>query len=183
MKITYLDELPGIVIIEPRVFTDDRGYFLETFQAERYGGQGLPERFVQDNISFSTKGVLRGLHYQLGRPQGKLVWVAQGEIYDVAVDIRKHSPDFGKWVGVILSSENSRQVYIPEGFAHGFCVLSDKARVIYKCTDYYAPEEEHGILWNDPALKIDWPVQAPILSDKDAAYPVLKMIDQAELPY
>lgn len=182
MKITHLDELAEILIVEPHVFRDNRGYFLETYQAERYGGHGLPERFVQDNLSFSMKGVLRGLHYQLGRPQGKLVWVAQGEIFDVAVDIRRSSPDFGKWAGIALSSENRRQAYIPEGFAHGFCVLSDKAVVIYKCTDYYTPNEERGIRWNDAALKINWPVQTPIISDKDAAYPELEMIDQAELP-
>lgn len=169
--------LPGVLLIAPRLFKDQRGHFLETYQAQRYSEYGIPDEFVQDNLSCSLRRVLRGLHYQLGRPQGKLVMVADGEIYDVAVDIRKGSSTFGKWVGSNLSSDNYQQIYIPQGFAHGFCVISERATVIYKCTDYYAPSEERGIRWDDPALAITWPVSDPIVSDKDQAYPFL-----AELP-
>jgi len=182
MKLTRSPNLPEIIIIEPDVFGDDRGRFLETYQAQRYLDYGIPDRFVQDNISYSSKGVIRGLHYQLGQPQGKLVWVAQGEIYDVAVDIRKGSPSFGKWESVILSSENHRQIYVPEGFAHGFCVTSSSAIVIYKCTDYYAPKEERGISWDDPLLNIDWPIDEPVLSEKDRGYPHLEILSGEHLP-
>jgi len=182
MKVTRSSKLPEIIIIEPDVFGDNRGKFMETYQAQRYQHCGIPERFVQDNASYSSKGVLRGLHYQLGQPQGKLVLVAQGEIYDVAVDIRKGSPTFGKWEAVMLSSENHKQIYIPEGFAHGFCVTSETATVSYKCTDYYAPKEERGILWNDPLLKIKWPVDYPALSDKDSQLPTIEILSAKELP-
>ena len=183
MKVTRSPNLPEIIIIEPDVFGDDRGRFLETYQAQRYLDYGIPDRFVQDNISYSSNGVIRGLHYQLGQPQGKLVWVAQGEIYDVAVDIRKGSPSFGKWEVVILSSENHRQIYVPEGFAHGFCVISSSAIVVYKCTDYYAPKEERGISWDDPLLNIDWPIDEPVLSGKDRGYPILETMLVKELPH
>jgi dTDP-4-dehydrorhamnose 3,5-epimerase len=175
-------ELLDLIVLEPRIFIDQRGHFLEVFQAERYLEYGIPERFVQDNLSFSMKGVVRGLHYQLGRPQGKLVGVIQGTVFDVAVDIRYGSPTFGRYTGIILSSENYRQIYIPEGFAHGFCVLSDAAIVLYKCTDYYVPEEERGIRWDDPSLNIAWPVQSPVLSEKDRTYPSLSDMAMDQLP-
>jgi dTDP-4-dehydrorhamnose 3,5-epimerase len=182
VKINPHAEIPEILIIEPDVFRDDRGYFLESYHRGRYQSHGIPERFVQDNLSSSTRGVLRGLHYQLGVPQGKLVWVVHGEVFDVAVDIRRGSPTFGQWVGMTLSSENCRQAYIPQGFAHGFCVLSETALFAYKCTDYYAPGEERGVRWDDPSLGIDWPISNPILSDKDKAYPTLRALDANDLP-
>jgi dTDP-4-dehydrorhamnose 3,5-epimerase len=182
MKVTPCDGLPEVLVIEPRVFGDPRGHFLETYQAERYGDHGVPNGFVQDNISISTRGVLRGLHYQVGQPQGKLVCVLQGEVFDVAVDIRRGSPTFGRWVGMTLSSENYAQVYIPEGFAHGFCVLSETAVFHYKCTDYYAPKEERGIRWDDPTLAIEWPIAMPVLSGKDEAFPCLRDMPEEDLP-
>jgi len=175
-------DLPGVLLIEPRVFNDHRGHFLESYHRERYRLQGVPEVFVQDNISHSKRHVLRGLHYQLGCPQGKLVMAIAGEIFDVAVDIRRGSPTFGQWAGAILSSENYRQIYIPEGFAHGFCVLSETATVFYKCTTYYAPAEERTIRWDDPALNIHWPITAPILSGKDGSAPILGAMSEEELP-
>jgi dTDP-4-dehydrorhamnose 3,5-epimerase len=159
--------LPGVLIIEPKVHGDARGFFIETYHAQRYAEQGLPDTFVQDNHSRSSRGVLRGLHYQLQHPQGKLVRVTQGEVFDVAVDIRKGSPTFGQWAGVLLSGENHRQFYVPPGFAHGFCTLSDTADFLYKCTDYYHPECEYGVLWNDPAIGIEWPQMDYLLSQKD----------------
>lgn len=182
MKSTRSSVLPEIIMLEPDVFADQRGHFLETYQAGRYLEHGIPANFVQDNIVRSERDVLRGLHYQLGRPQGKLVWVVQGEIFDVAVDIRKGSPTFGKWMGVMLSSDKYLQVYVPQGFAHGYCVTSETAIVAYKCTDYYAPKEERGIIWNDPALGIEWPVREPIVSDKDATYPTLEDVPPLDLP-
>ncbi len=182
MKCTASDILPEILIIESPVYGDNRGHFLETYQAKRYAEQGLPQAFVQDNLSFSRKGVIRGLHYQLGNPQGKLVWVAQGEVFDVAVDIRRGSPSFGKWVSMTLSSEQYSQVYIPQGFAHGFCVTSDTATLLYKCTDYYSPRQERGIRWDDPSLAIPWPTENPILSKKDLAYFSLGDTEPKELP-
>lgn len=181
MKVTLTD-LPEVMIIDPDVYRDERGYLLETYQLKRYSLSGVPAVFVQDNLSFSKQGVLRGLHYQRGQPQAKLVTVMQGQIFDVAVDIRLGSPTFGGWVGVELSSENHRQIYVPEGFAHGFCVLSETAVVLYKCTDFYAPPEERGVLWNCPTLAISWPVSEPELSPKDAALPNLKDVDEADLP-
>ena len=167
MKISH-SKLKGCVIIEPNVFGDDRGFFLETFQAVRYeqeAGIGLP--FVQDNHSRSSRGVLRGLHFQKTKPQGKLVRVVRGEVYDVAVDIRKGSATFGEWEGVILSEDNKKQFWVPPGFAHGFVVLSDTADFEYKCTDYYDPSDEGSILWSDPDLDIPWPIANPVLSTKD----------------
>ena len=181
MRITPT-ELPGVLIVEPRIFWDNRGHFLETFHGERYCEHGLRENFVQDNLSFSNRGVLRGLHYQIGRPQGKLVMVPDGEIYDVAVDIRVGSPHFGEWAGVRLSSVGCRQIFIPAGFAHGFCVISETASVIYKCTDYYSPADERGIRWDDPGLSIAWPVTDPIMSEKDRLYPTLSEVPAEDLP-
>lgn len=174
--------LPGVFIIEPRVFRDGRGYFLETHHQRKYEEAGINRIFVQDNLSFSVKGTLRGLHYQLDHPQAKLVQAVTGRIFDVAVDIRQSSPTFGKWVGVELSDENRRQLFIPEGFAHGFCVLSDTAHFSYKCSDFYTPEDEGGILFSDPGLAIDWPLQDIVLSDKDKKYLPLKDTDPARLP-
>ena len=167
MKISH-SKLKGCVIIEPRVFGDDRGFFLETFQAVRYKQEaGIDLPFVQDNHSRSARGVLRGLHFQKTKPQGKLVRVVRGEVYDVAVDIRKGSATFGEWEGVILSEDNKKQFWVPPGFAHGFVVLSDTADFEYKCTDYYDPSDEGSILWSDPDLNIPWPIANPVLSTKD----------------
>ena len=162
-------KLQGCVVIEPEVFGDDRGFFLETFQAERYADlAGITSPFVQDNHSRSARGVLRGLHFQKNKPQGKLIRVVKGEVYDVAVDIRQGSPTFGQWEGIILSEENKTQLWVPPGFAHGFVVLSDTADFEYKCTDYYDPSDEGSILWNDPELNILWPIDNPKVSEKDA---------------
>jgi dTDP-4-dehydrorhamnose 3,5-epimerase len=178
MRMKFTDTaLKGVVLVEPDVFTDPRGYFLETYHAGRYAEGGIIGPFVQDNFSHSARGTLRGLHYQLKRAQGKLVMALEGRIFDVAVDIRRGSPTFGRWVGLELSGENKRQLYIPPGFAHGFCVLSDTADVLYKCTDIYSPKDERGIIWNDPALAIAWPVSSPLLSDKDRAYKRLSEMD------
>jgi dTDP-4-dehydrorhamnose 3,5-epimerase len=167
MKISH-SKLKGCVIIEPRVFGDERGFFLETFQAVRYEQEaGIDVPFVQDNHSRSARGVLRGLHFQKTKPQGKLVRVVRGEVYDVAVDIRKGSATFGEWEGVILSEDNKKQFWVPPGFAHGFVVLSDIADFEYKCTDYYDPSDEGSLLWSDPDLDIPWPIANPVLSTKD----------------
>ena len=163
--------LPGVVVIEPDVHTDGRGFFVETYHAERYREHGIDGPFVQDNHSRSMAGTLRGLHLQLRRPQGKLIRVIEGDVFDVAVDVRRGSPTFGRWVGVTLSAENFKQCYVPPGFAHGFCVLSPSAQVEYKCTDLYDPPGEIGIAWNDPALGIAWPVERPILSARDSQHP------------
>ncbi|MGR2768017.1 dTDP-4-dehydrorhamnose 3,5-epimerase [Photobacterium ganghwense] len=160
--------IPDVKIIEPAVFGDERGFFMETWQQEKFSQLVAERTFVQDNHSKSKKGILRGLHYQTENTQGKLVRVVAGEVYDVAVDIRKDSPTFGQWVGVLLSAENKRQLWVPEGFAHGFYVTSESAEFVYKCTDYYNPKAEHSIVWNDPSLAIDWPLDGePLLSDKD----------------
>jgi len=173
MKVTATEN-PEVLLIEPDVFRDPRGSFMETYHARKFRLQGLPEVFVQDNHSRSTRGVLRGLHYQLEHPQGKLVRVVSGEVIDVAVDIRRGSPFFGKWVGAVLSEDNLKQMYIPPGFAHGFCVLSERADVLYKCTDFYTPGDEYGIAWDDPDIGIKWPTLDYALSDKDRRYPRLK---------
>jgi len=162
--------LEGLLIIEPRVFEDERGYFLETHHNQRYESAGIRCTFVQDNLSFSTKNILRGLHFQKTKPQAKLVQVVCGEIFDVAVDLRPDSLTFGKWSAAVISGENKRQLFIPQGFAHGFCVLSASAHVVYKCSDYYDPDDEGGLLWSDPDIAIDWPLQDPILSAKDRQY-------------
>lgn len=174
--------LPAVKILEPNCFEDSRGFFMETWHARRYAEFGIPEFFVQDNLSLSAKGILRGLHYQTPHGQGKLVYVLQGEVFDVAVDVRYGSPTFGQWVGVTLSAQNRRQLYIPEGFAHGFCVLSNTALFAYKCTSFYSPADEGGIYWNDPDLCIDWPVANPILSEKDKKHPCLAAIPRERLP-
>jgi dTDP-4-dehydrorhamnose 3,5-epimerase len=166
--------LPGVLLLEPQRFGDDRGFFMETFHARRYAEAGISGTFVQDNFSRSAKGTVRGLHFQEPNAQGKLVQVLAGAVYDVAVDVRRGSPTFGRWVGVELSAENRRQLWVPPGFAHGFCVLSESADFFYKCTDFYSPSTERSIAWNDPELAIPWPVSAPLLSPKDAAAPRLK---------
>ncbi len=160
--------IPDVFMVAPKVFGDDRGFFLESYNRRSMAALGIDFEFVQDNHSRSAKGVLRGLHYQIQQPQGKLVRVVAGEIFDVAVDIRRSSPTFGKWVGMTLSAENKRMAWVPPGFAHGFYVTSDSAEVLYKATDYYAPEYERSLLWNDPALGIEWPLSGePLLSEKD----------------
>ena len=175
-------DLLGVLVIEPKVFGDDRGFFFESFNAKEFSDvTGLSETFVQDNHSKSSRGVLRGLHYQVRQPQGKLVRVIQGEIFDVAADIRVGSPTFGQWVGVMLSAENKKQLWVPAGYAHGFLVVSETAEVLYKTTDYYAPEHERSIRWDDDDLKIEWPDSAlpPALSAKDAS---ASPLSEAELP-
>lgn len=167
-------EIPEVILVEPRVFTDQRGFFMETYKYSDFASFGIRDRFVQDNHSRSVRGVLRGLHYQNPpKAQGKLVRVIAGEIFDVAVDIRRGSPTYGKWVGVRLSADNRKMVYIPPGFAHGFVVLSDWAEVLYKVTEEYAPDCEAGIIWNDPEIGIQWPVKDPLLSERDAHWPSL----------
>lgn len=169
--------IPDVVIIKPRIFGDVRGFFMETWEAKKFAAAGLEWKFVQDNHSRSVKGTLRGLHYQIRHPQGKLVRVVVGEVFDVAVDLRRRSPSFGKWVGVTLSAENKQQLWIPPGFAHGFLVTSESAEFTYKCTDFYAPEYQHTLIWNDPAIGIQWPLETvhpPLLSDKDKAGRLLK---------
>lgn len=168
-------EIEGVYIIEPKVFGDNRGYFMETYNEQEFKNNGLDYNFVQDNQSKSKKGVLRGLHFQKTHPQAKLVRVLEGEVFDVAVDLRKGSKTYGKWVGVILSEENKKQFMIPRGFAHGFVVLSETAVFAYKCDDFYHPEDEGGIMWNDPDINIEWPYKGELLlSEKDKVHPLLK---------
>jgi len=171
--------LPEVLIIEPKVFGDERGFFLESFNKKSFEtATGLKREFVQDNHSRSARNVLRGLHYQIKHPQGKLLRVVTGEVFDVAVDLRRNSPNFGKWVGVTLSAENKRQLWVPEGFAHGFVVISESAEFLYKTTDYWHPEHERSLLWNDPSLSIQWPITAaPVVSAKDAAGKTFKEIE------
>jgi len=174
--------LPGVLLIEPAVFADARGDFMETYNARRYAEHGISGVFVQDNQSISAPDVLRGLHFQNPNPQAKLVQVVRGAVFDVAVDIRVGSPTYGQWTGAELSDENRRQLFIPEGFAHGFCVTRGPALFAYKCTAFYDPTAERTIAWNDPDIGIDWPVADPIVSDRDAAGPVLRDMDPAALP-
>lgn len=181
MKIQKTD-IEGVLVIEPAVFSDERGYFMETYHQKRYLEMGISSVFLQDNLSYSVRGTLRGLHYQYPNAQAKLVQVVRGEIYDVAVDIRPESTTFGKWVGVYLDSDTKRQLFIPEGFAHGFAVISDYALFTYKCSDLYDPSSEKGIIWNDPGLAIDWPVTSPLLSEKDQQYQALRDIPMENLP-
>jgi dTDP-4-dehydrorhamnose 3,5-epimerase len=176
MRVIPLDH-PEVLLIEPDVFSDTRGFFMETFHAAKFTQQGLPEVFLQDNHSRSVRGVLRGLHYQLEHPQGKLIRVVTGEVFDVAVDIRRGSPLFGKWVGAVLSEDNQQQLYVPPGFAHGFCTLSEQADFLYKCTDLYTPGDEYGIAWDDPNIAIAWPQLDYLLSDKDLGNPRLSESD------
>ena len=174
--------LPGVLIVEPDVFGDERGFFMETYQEHLYKDAGICGTFIQDNISFSQQGVLRGLHFQHPGAQGKLVYVLQGEVFDVAVDIRCGSPTFGEWFGCLLSDENRYQLWIPAGFAHGFCVTSETALFAYKCTDYYKPQSEGAVRWDDPAIGIKWPLKSVSLSEKDQNAPKLIDIDDARLP-
>ncbi|XPV77100.1 MAG: dTDP-4-dehydrorhamnose 3,5-epimerase [Desulfovibrio sp.] len=171
--------LDGVLLIKPKVWGDKRGYFLETWQKERYEAAGLTMPFVQDNHSHSTKGILRGLHFQRTKPQGKLVSVSLGEVYDVAVDIRPDSPTFGQWYGAMLTEENQHQLWIPPGLAHGFVVVSDIAHFHYKCTEYYFPEDEGAIRWNDTDLGVEWPVSDPLLSEKDENAPSWKSVQKS----
>jgi dTDP-4-dehydrorhamnose 3,5-epimerase len=181
MKVVATD-LPGCVVLEPQVFGDERGFFYESFNRDKLVALGLPPHFVQGNVSRSARGVLRGLHYQWPKPQGKLVSVLEGEVWDVAVDVRRGSPTFGQWTAVVLSAENRRHFWIPEGYAHGFVTLSDSALFNYVCTDTYDREADAGVRWNDAALAIDWPVASPLLSDKDAKLPFLADIAPDRLP-
>lgn len=174
--------LDDVLIFEPQRFEDERGFFMETYHEQKYSKLEGVSSFVQDNTSHSKRNVIRGLHYQLKHPQGKLVFVLSGEIYDVCVDIRHGSPNFGKWIGCHLTASNKRQLFIPCGFAHGFCVLSETADVIYKCTDFYAPDDEYGIHWSDPTVGINWPIQNPILSEKDKAFKYLVDTSEELLP-
>lgn len=167
--------IPDIILVEPELFSDDRGFFLESFKESDFLANGITKKFVQDNYSHSTYGVIRGLHYQKSpKAQAKLVTVIKGEIFDAAVDIRKNSPTYGKWVGVILSESNHKALYVPEGFAHGFCVLSNEADVIYKVSNEYSKEHERGVIWNDPMINISWPIEKPIISNKDKQLPSLE---------
>lgn len=181
MKLIETD-LPGCVVIEPQVFGDARGFFYESFNTDKLAALGLNLQFMQGNVSRSSRGVLRGLHYQWPNPQGKFVSVIEGEVWDVAVDIRRGSPTFGKWTAVVLSAENKRHFWIPEGFAHGFCVLSEQATFTYLCTQTYDAQADAGIRWNDAALAIDWPIAHPALSDKDARAPFLTDVAEDRLP-
>ena len=175
-------DLPGVLLVEPTVFGDDRGFFLETFHVERYAQAGIVGPFVQDNLSASRRGVLRGLHFQHPHAQGKLVSVVQGEVFDVAVDIRYGSPTFGCWTGALLDAKNKRQIYVPPGFAHGFCTLSESALFAYKCTAFFHPDTEGTVLWNDPSIGIEWPITSPLLSEKDGGAPPLDSFDASMLP-
>jgi dTDP-4-dehydrorhamnose 3,5-epimerase len=181
MKVIESD-LPGCLVLEPQVFGDERGFFYESFNHDKLAAHGLQPTFVQGNVSSSTRGVLRGLHYQWPKPQGKLVSLLEGEVWDVAIDIRRGSPTFGRWTAVVLSAENKRHFWIPEGFAHGFVTLSERALFTYLCTATYERTADAGIRWDDPALAIDWPVSAPLLSDKDARAPLLREVPEDRLP-
>ncbi|MGW8325171.1 MAG: dTDP-4-dehydrorhamnose 3,5-epimerase [Desulfobacterales bacterium] len=174
--------IEGILIIEPKTFKDKRGFFMETYNQDRYNKSGINATFVQDNLSYSMKNTLRGLHFQIKHPQAKLIQVISGKIFDVAVDLRPGFATFGKWTGFHLSGENRRQVFIPEGFAHGFCVLSESALFHYKCSDFYAPDDEGGIIWSDPDIGIEWPVENPIVSEKDKQFRKLSDLIADELP-
>jgi dTDP-4-dehydrorhamnose 3,5-epimerase len=174
--------LEGLLLVEPKIFKDRRGFFMETYSRRKYEAAGITETFVQDNLSYSLKSTLRGLHFQIRQSQAKLVQVISGEIFDVAVDLRSGSATFGKWTGARLSDKNGRQMYIPKGFAHGFCVLSEFAIFHYKCSDFYAPDDEGGIIWSDPDIGIKWPVENPIISDKDKQYPNLASLSSGQLP-
>jgi dTDP-4-dehydrorhamnose 3,5-epimerase len=182
VKVSALEELPEVLVFFPRAFEDARGRFLEVYSAERYAAAGLDARFVQDNVSYSHGGVLRGLHLQHPRGQGKLVSVVEGAVFDVAVDVRRGSPTFGRWAGYTLSAENAAQLWIPPGFAHGFVVTTERAVVTYKCTDVYVPSAERAIRWDDPAIGIDWPIREPVLSPKDATAPPLASMGEDALP-
>jgi dTDP-4-dehydrorhamnose 3,5-epimerase len=174
--------LEGVFVLQPKIFSDVRGFFLESYNKQHLAALGLPSDFVQDNHSRSARGTLRGFHYQLRHPQGKLCRVVVGEVLDVAVDVRVGSPTFGQWVSLVLSAENQRQVYVPGGFAHAFLALSEHAEFLYKCTELYHPEDEHGIIWNDPKLKIEWPIDDPLLSAKDQKFTSISELGPEKLP-
>jgi len=174
--------IPDVTVVSPTVFDDPRGFFMETFHAEKYRQAGIDRTFVQDNCSRSCQGTLRGLHFQLRHPQAKLVSVTWGTVFDVAVDIRVGSPTFGRWVGQMLSDANRKQMFVPEGFAHGFCVVSARADVLYKCSDYYDPGDDGGLLWRDTDVGIEWPVGEPLVSEKDRNYPRLRDLPADRLP-
>jgi dTDP-4-dehydrorhamnose 3,5-epimerase len=178
----FTTSLEGLLIVEPKIFEDKRGFFMETYNRRKYEAAGITETFVQDNVSYSLKNTLRGLHFQLRQSQAKLVQAISGEIFDVAVDLRPGSATFGKWTGARLSDKNGRQMYIPRGFAHGFCVLSEFAMFYYKCSDFYAPDDEGGIIWSDQDIGIEWPVENPIISEKDKHYPKLAGLSAEQLP-
>ncbi len=173
MKVTE-SRLKGVYLIKPRVFEDSRGFFLETYNRDRYRDHGIEVDFVQDNYARSPRGILRGMHYQIKHSQAKLVWVPEGEVYDVVVDLRKDSLTFGQWDGYTLSSKNKHQLFVPTGFAHGYCVTSETADFMYKCSDFYYPEDEGGLIWNDPKVGIEWPIEDPVLSEKDQNNPTLE---------
>ena len=181
MKLTNL-KIEGAYLIDLDVYGDKRGFFLESYQRQRYSECGLDTEFVQDNRSFSEKGVVRGLHYQVKHPIGHLVYVTHGSVFDVGVDLRRDSPTFGQHIAFTLSAENNQQLYLPPGVAHGFCTLGEENEIIYKCTEYYYPDDEGGVLWNDPDLGIQWPVKDPLIKPRDAAFPRLKDIESARLP-
>lgn len=174
--------LPGVLMIEPERYGDGRGFFLEAWHLRRYAEAGIDAAFVQDNVSYSERNVLRGLHLQNPNAQGKLIWVLQGEVFDAVVDLRRGSPSFGRWTGVVLSSQNQRQLWVPEGYGHGFCVLSEAALFAYKCTDFYVPESELTVRWNDPDIGIEWPLPDPVLSERDGNAELLATLDPALLP-
>jgi dTDP-4-dehydrorhamnose 3,5-epimerase len=174
--------IDGLLVIEPKIFKDKRGFFMETYNRQKYEAAGITETFVQDNLSYSKKKTVRGLHFQIRRSQAKLVQAVAGEIFDVAVDLRPASTTFGKWTGARLSDKNGHQMYIPKGFAHGFCVLSEFALFYYKCSDFYAPDDEGGIIWSDQDIGIEWPVENPIISEKDKQYPNLANLAAEQLP-
>ena len=175
MKVTE-SRLKGVYLIKPRVFEDSRGFFLETYNRDRYRDNGIDVDFVQDNYARSPRGILRGMHYQIKHSQAKLVWVPEGEVFDVVEDLRKDSPTFGQWDGYALSSKNKHQLFVPTGFAHGYCVTSETADFMYKCSDFYHPEDEGGLIWNDPKVGIEWPIEDPILSEKDQNNSILEKI-------
>ena len=181
MKISETN-IPGVLLIESDIYRDQRGFFSESYSQKKYDSNGIGYQFVQDNLSHSKKNVIRGLHFQLKHPQGKLVRVARGRVYDVALDIRCNSPTFGEYFSSVIDDSNLLQIFMPPGIAHGFCVLSDEAIFEYKCTDYYVAGDEAGVLWNDPDLKIDWPIDDPTISDQDLKFPKLKDISKNNLP-
>lgn len=181
MKVTKLS-LEGAYLIELDVFRDERGFFLESYQHRRYADNGLDVNFVQDNRSFSKKGILRGLHYQIKRPIGHLIYVTRGSVFDVGVDLRRNSPTFGEYLSITLTAENNQQLFFPEGIAHGYCTLGDENEILYKCTDYYDPTDEAGVIWNDPDIGIRWPVHDPMIKPRDANFPLLKDIPTSRLP-
>ncbi|MCP4177567.1 MAG: dTDP-4-dehydrorhamnose 3,5-epimerase [bacterium] len=174
-------KLDGILIIEPDVFEDNRGFFLESYNRKKYEDIGIGVEFVQDNHSASTKGTLRGLHYQLNPGQSKLVRASLGEVFDVVVDVRKESPTFGQWESFIITAKNKKQIFIPRGFAHGFCVLSEYAEFLYKCDEYYSPKDERGFLWDDPEINVNWPISKPVLSKRDLSHPLFKDLSESDL--